>query len=79
MVYCRDSGRMRFLRGPFDALLVRTAAVICLPVAIRNPDLPNGPSAGAHDIGLRRAVENCRRALMGETPLHVIGADERLM
>ena len=34
---------------------------------------------GAHDISLRRAVENCRRALTGEAPLHVIGFDERLM
>jgi phosphoglycerate dehydrogenase-like enzyme len=34
---------------------------------------------GAHNISLRRAVENCRRALTGETPLHVIGLDERLM
>ena len=34
---------------------------------------------GAHDISLRRAVENCRRALTGEAPLHVIGLDERLM
>jgi phosphoglycerate dehydrogenase-like enzyme len=33
----------------------------------------------AHDIALRRAVENCRRALTRETPLHVIGLDERLM
>jgi hypothetical protein len=29
--------------------------------------------------GSRRAVENCRRALTGETPLHVIGLDERLV
>jgi hypothetical protein len=36
-------------------------------------------SEGAHDIGLRRAVENCRRALTGEMPLHVIGLDERLV
>jgi phosphoglycerate dehydrogenase-like enzyme len=34
---------------------------------------------GAHDISLRRAVENCRRALTGEAPLHVIGLDERMM
>ena len=33
----------------------------------------------AHDIALRRAVENCRRVLTGEVPLHVIGLDERLM
>jgi hypothetical protein len=35
--------------------------------------------AGAHDISLRRAVENCRRALTGGAPLHVIGLDERMM
>jgi hypothetical protein len=34
---------------------------------------------GAHDISLRRAVENRRRALTGEAPLHLIGLDERLM
>ena len=34
---------------------------------------------GAHDFSLRRADENCRRALTGEAPLHVIGLDERLM
>ena len=34
---------------------------------------------GAHDISLRRAVENCRRALTGEAPLHLIGLVERLM
>ena len=49
-------------------------------------DLPNvigsphnsAQGGGAHDISLRRAVENCRRALTGEAPLHVIGLDERL-
>ena len=34
---------------------------------------------GAHNISLRRAVENCRRALTGETQLHLIGLDERLV
>ena len=34
---------------------------------------------GSHDISLRRAVENCRRALTGEAPLHAIGLDERLI
>jgi hypothetical protein len=31
------------------------------------------------EISLRRAVENCRRVLTGEAPLHLIGLDERLM
>jgi phosphoglycerate dehydrogenase-like enzyme len=30
------------------------------------------------DVSLRRAVMNCRRALAGEAPLHLIGQDERL-
>jgi hypothetical protein len=36
----------------------------------------SGQGGDAHDIALRRAVENCRRALTGETPLHVIGLVE---
>ena len=34
MVYCRGSGRARFLRGPFAALLARMAALGCFPGAI---------------------------------------------
>jgi hypothetical protein len=30
-------------------------------------------------VSLRRAVANCRRALEGETPLHLIGPEERMM
>jgi len=48
------------------------------PIRVVSPhNSAQGP--GAHDISLRRAVENCRRALTGEAPLHVIGLDERLM
>src|SRR5215471_17281096 len=32
----------------------------------------------ASDIGLRHALANCRRALTGETPLHVVRPDERM-
>jgi phosphoglycerate dehydrogenase-like enzyme len=49
-----------------------------LPNVIASPH-NSAQGAGAHDISLRRAVENCRRALTGETPLHLIGPDERLM
>jgi len=49
-----------------------------LPNVIASPH-NSAQSAGAHDISLRRAVDNCRRALTGEAPLHVIGLDERLM
>jgi phosphoglycerate dehydrogenase-like enzyme len=44
-----------------------------------SPHRTSAQAEGAHDIGLRRAVENCRRVLTGEAPLHVIGLDERLM
>lgn len=57
--------------------------------AMRHPflDLPNvigSPhnSAGGgvwRDVSLRRAIANCRRALGGEPPLHLIGPDERMM
>lgn len=50
-------------------------------------DLPNvicSPhnSAGGgvwRDVSVRRAVANCRRALLGETPLNLIGPDERML
>lgn len=50
-------------------------------------DLPNvvgSPhnSAGGgvwREVSLRRAVANCRRALLGETPLNLIGPDERML
>jgi phosphoglycerate dehydrogenase-like enzyme len=49
-----------------------------LPNVIASPH-NSAQGAGAHEIGLRRAVENCRRALTGEKPLHLIGPDERLL
>ena len=49
-----------------------------LPNVIASPH-NSAQGTGAHDINLRRAVENCRRALTGETPLHLIGPDERLI
>ena len=49
-----------------------------LPNVIASPH-NSGQGGDAHDIALRRAVKNCRRALTGETPLHLIGVDERLM
>ncbi len=49
-----------------------------LPNVIASPH-NSAQGEGAHDISLRRAVENCRRALTGEAPLHLIGLDERLM
>ena len=49
-----------------------------LPNVIASPH-NSGQGGDAHDIALRRAVENCRRALTGKAPLHVIGLDERLM
>jgi phosphoglycerate dehydrogenase-like enzyme len=32
----------------------------------------------ASEVALRHAVVNCRRALLGETPLHLIAADDRM-
>ena len=49
-----------------------------LPNVIASPH-NSGQGDGAHDLSLRRAVENCRRALTGEMPLHIIGFEERLM
>jgi phosphoglycerate dehydrogenase-like enzyme len=41
---------------------------LSLPNVIASPH-NSAQSEGARDIGLRRAVENCRRVLTGETPL----------
>jgi phosphoglycerate dehydrogenase-like enzyme len=49
-----------------------------LPNVIASPH-NSAQGGGTRDIGLRRAVENCRRALTGEAPLHVIGLDEPLI
>lgn len=50
------------------------------------PDLPNVIASphnsasvrGWHLVALRRAVANCRLALTGEAPLHLVGQDERI-
>ncbi len=47
-----------------------------LPNVIGSPH--NSAQSGARDAGLRAALANCRRALRGETPLHLIGPEERL-
>jgi phosphoglycerate dehydrogenase-like enzyme len=49
-----------------------------LPNVIGSPH--NSAGGGVwRDMALRRAVANCRRALSEETPLHLIGPDERMM
>ena len=48
-----------------------------LPNVIGSPH--NSAGGGAwRDEYLRRAVQNCRRAILGKTPLNLIGADERM-
>ena len=49
-----------------------------LPNVIGSPH--NSAGGGAwRDQYLRRAVANCRRAILGETPLNLIGPDERML
>jgi phosphoglycerate dehydrogenase-like enzyme len=49
-----------------------------LPNVIGSPH--NSAGGGAwRDEYLRRAVANCRRAMSGETPLNLIGPDERML
>lgn len=47
-----------------------------LPNVIGSPH--NSAQSGPRDAGLRAALRNCCRALRGETPLHLIGPEERL-
>ena len=49
-----------------------------LPNVIGSPH--NSAGGGAwRDQYLRRAVQNCRRAILGETPWNLIGSDERVL
>jgi glycerate dehydrogenase len=48
-----------------------------LPNVIGSPH-NSGSVANAFEVALRYAVANCRRALMGETPLHLVTPEERL-
>jgi phosphoglycerate dehydrogenase-like enzyme len=49
-----------------------------LPIVIGSRH--NSAGGGAwRDEYLRRAVQNCRRAILGETPRNLIGADERML
>jgi phosphoglycerate dehydrogenase-like enzyme len=46
-----------------------------LPNVIASPH--NSAQAG-RSVALRRAVENCRRALLGDPPLHLVAPDEHM-
>jgi len=49
-----------------------------LPNVIGSPH--NSAGGGVwRDVSLRRAIANCRRAIQGETPLNLIGPDERML
>ena len=48
-----------------------------LPNVIGSPH--NSAQAGLPAVGIRNAAANCRRALLGEPPLYLIGDDERMM
>ena len=51
---------------------------LSLPNVIGSPH--NSASVpGTGETGLRRAIANIKRAIAGETPLFLIGADERMM
>jgi len=49
-----------------------------LPNVIGSPH--NSAGGGVwRDVSLRRAIANCRRALLGDTPLNLIAPDERML
>ena len=49
---------------------------LALPNVIGSPH-NSAAARGWGEVALRRAVANCRRAMEGLPPLHLIGADER--
>jgi phosphoglycerate dehydrogenase-like enzyme len=49
-----------------------------LPNVIGSPH-NSAVARGSREVALRRAVANCRRVLVGEAPLHLIGPDERMV
>jgi hypothetical protein len=68
-----DAPDITYVLGLQEATAVGMADLCADVVAIASV------RTGTHDISLRRAVENCRRALTGEAPLHVIRLDQRLI
>jgi phosphoglycerate dehydrogenase-like enzyme len=48
-----------------------------LPNVIGSPH-NSASTSTSYEVALRRAVANCRRALTGEVPLHLIRPDERM-
>jgi phosphoglycerate dehydrogenase-like enzyme len=51
---------------------------LSLPNVVASPH--NSASvAGVREMAFRSALENCRRALRGEAPLHLIGEEERVL
>jgi phosphoglycerate dehydrogenase-like enzyme len=48
-----------------------------LPNVIGSPH--NSAQAGLPAVGIRNAASNCRRVLLGEAPLYLIGEDEKMM
>ncbi len=85
-LYAHLTSHPRFFAG-IDAWWVEPVRHGHFTMAYPFLDLPNvigSPhnSAGGgvwRDVSLRRAVANCRRAILGETPWNLIGPDERML
>jgi phosphoglycerate dehydrogenase-like enzyme len=55
-----------------------TYPVLDLSNVIGSPHNSAGGGAWRNEY-LRRAAQNCRRAILGETPWNLIGSDERML
>ena len=85
-LYAHLKARPRFFAG-IDAWWVEPVRHRRFEMGHPFLDLPNvigSPhnSAGGgvwRDVSLRRAVANCRRAILGDPPLNLIGPDERML
>ena len=75
-LYARDPARFGATTGALA--VARDEAFLDLPNVIGSPH--NSAGGGAwRDEYLRRAVQNCRRAVLGETLWNLIGPDERML
>ena len=75
------SSRLRLGRNVKSRETERVEVGVAQGLLDRRVSAPHNSAGGGawRDEYLRRAVQNCRRAIFGETPWNLIGPDERML